>query len=74
MFIMVISRLVEQKKQEEIEKKEMEEKQAIIKQLEDFLEMIKAPLDLLGDASPPSAIDAVDGGDVVWESFSVLSI
>ena len=61
-----LCRLVEQKKKEEIEKKEIEEKVASIKCLEALLELLKKPLDILGDDDPPSAFEAMDGGgDVV---------
>ncbi|XP_076438869.1 LOW QUALITY PROTEIN: tyrosine-protein kinase Fer-like [Babylonia areolata] len=65
--------LVEQGKQAEVTKKELQEKEASIKALEELLELLSRPLNQLGDAAPPSAFLAAENGDMGVDSKSTLS-
>ena len=56
---------MDKRKQEEITKKEMKEKEASIRLLEELLDMLSKPLTALGNDAPPSAFEASESGDVV---------
>lgn len=49
--------MIQKRQQKEIQEKEMVEKKASIRQLEELLKIIQEPLNSLGDAAPPSAFD-----------------